>query len=110
MTICSSPVPDDFPREFLGSVRGAHPKLLVRKIGDSYVGGLTDEELAERYEMCRDLVEQLIGYAQRKRAEHPEWTLELLLDRLHHGLRLKPWGLSEAEIRWIVLRVARVFA
>jgi hypothetical protein len=105
----TTPVPDDFPREVLASVSGAQPKLLVRKIGEEYIGGLTDEELAQRYELCRDLVDQLTAYAQRKHAEHPEWTLEVLFDRLRNGVRVKRWGLSEAEIQWIVLRVAAAF-
>lgn len=94
-------VPPDFPRgDPRGAVAGAQPKLLVRIEGDQYVAGLTDEELQERYEMCADLVRQLVPYAQRKRLHAGD------AQKLKNGLKAKDWGLTIQEIDWVVGKVA----
>jgi len=96
-------VPDDFPRDPRpGAVPGAQPKLLLRKAGDAFVSGWTDEERALRYDVCADLVAQLIPYVRRKHAANPAWSRAEFESRLAAGIRAKPWRLTEPEIRWLV--------
>lgn len=101
----STKIPEDFPRSpHAGAVPGAHPKLLLRRVGDTFVSGWTDEELAQRYDVCADLLTQLIPYARRKREANPEWGRAEFERRLAAGIRAKPWGLTEPEINWILRR------
>jgi hypothetical protein len=74
----------------------------MRKIGEKFVSGWTDEELAMRYDVCADLVTQLIPYARRKSEANPAWGCIAMERRLAAGIRAKPWDLSEPEINWIV--------
>lgn len=102
-------IPEDFPRgPQAGAVAGAQPKLLLRKIGEAFVSGWTDEELALRYDVCADLVAQLIPYARRKLEANPAWSREELESRLAAGIRAKPWGFTEPEIGWMVRRACGV--
>jgi len=103
MTLTS--IPKDFPREpSPGAAPGAHPKLVLRKAGDTFSAGWTEEELALRYEVCADLVTQLVPYARRKFEANPDWGREGLERRLAAAIRAKPWELTESEIRWLVGR------
>lgn len=99
--------PADFPRDQpIGAVPGAQPKSLARKIDGKYVVGLTAEELYARYDMCFDLVNQLVDYGARKRREHPEWTLEVLLDKLQKGVAARrDFGLSADEQAWVLSKL-----
>jgi hypothetical protein len=100
-------IPANFPRGLLpGSVPGAQPKLLVRKVGDKYLAGMTDEECEQRYEICIDLSQQLISYCRRKQEMKPEWSTGDILRETSQGIRSKNWDLSEAEILWTMERVA----
>jgi hypothetical protein len=102
-----SKVPDDFPRDPPpGAVPGAQPKLLVRKVGETFVSGWTEEEIAQRYEVCADLVTQLIPYVRRKQEANPTWSREELERRLAAGIRAK-WNFSEPEISWMVRHACR---
>lgn len=101
-------IPADFPRGLLpGSVPGAQPKLLVRKVGEKYLTEMTDEECEQRYEICKDLSQQLILYCRRKQEEKPEWSTGDILRKISQGIRSKNWDLSEAEIIWTMERVAQ---
>ena len=101
-------IPADFPCGFLpGSVPGAQPKLLVRKVGDKYLAGMTDEECEQRYEICIDLSQQLILYCRRKQAEKPEWSTGDILRKISQGIRSKNWDISEAEIIWTMKQVTQ---
>lgn len=101
-------VPDSFPREpCLGAVPGAQPKVLVRKAGDIFVAGQTESERRERYEICLDLVQQLLPYCQRKRVEKPACSIEDIVDNTHHAITEKNWDFSGAEIQWVMARVAQ---
>ena len=98
-------IPEDFPRgPQAGAVPGAQPKLLLRKVGDTFVSGWTEEERALRYDVCADLAAQLIPYARRKFEANPDWGREGLERRLVAGIRAKPWGFTEPEINWLVQR------
>ena len=83
------------------------PKLLVRKVGDLYVAGQTQAERLARYEICLDLVQQLLPYCRRKKTEKPAWSVQDIVDKTHQAIRSKNWGLSEAEIQWAVAQVAQ---
>ena len=101
----STTIPEDFPRDlWLGTVPGTQPKLLLRKVGDTFVSEPTEEELARRYDVCADLVAQLIPYAGQKVEANPDWSREELAVRLAAGIRAKGWGFTEPEISWMVRR------
>jgi hypothetical protein len=96
-------IPADFPRSpILGALPGSQPKLLARKIGDRFVSGWTEEETALRYNVCADLVTQLIPYARRKLDANPAWGRDGLERRLVARIRAKDWELTDAEIYWVV--------
>lgn len=98
-------IPADFPRDpHPGALTGAMPKLPARKIGDAYIVGLTDEELAQRYDVCHDLVTQLVAYCQRKLGENPDWSQQQAYERTKKGLVSKQhsWNLSAREVDWIL--------
>jgi len=101
-------VPDSFPCEpCFGAVPGEQPKVLVRKAGNIYVAGQTQIERRERYEICLDLVQQLLPYCQRKRVEKPAWSMQDIVDKTHHAIRGKNWDFSGAEIEWVMTQVAQ---
>lgn len=99
--------PEDFPRDqSMGAVTGVHPKLLVRKLGDSYRSGLTEEELYVRYDVCFDLVNQLVDYCHRKTAERPEWSQHELLQKVRKAVASRvEWDFSPAEIEWMMKKL-----
>lgn len=99
-------VPHDFPRPpLLAAIAGAQPKLPARVLDDAYVVGLTPEELHERFELCQDLVDQLVPYCRRKRLERPEWSQGQLLSKVGAAIRGKGWDVSEPELQWVLGRV-----
>ena len=100
--------PSDFPKDqALGAVSGVQPKLTVRKVGDTYVHGLTAEELYERYDACVDLVNQLSDYCQRKLDADPNWRPEDLLQRVRTAVEGRnDWDFSQGEVDWTIRHVA----
>ena len=99
-------IPDDFPHHpDLLALSGAHPKIGVRLDDGKYVSGYTPAEREQRYDVCADLVAQLVRYYERKMSQPPARTKKQLLDLLAEALRQKGWGLSSAEIEWCVGRV-----
>ncbi|QUN27714.1 hypothetical protein KB879_27250 [Cupriavidus sp. KK10] len=102
-------IPEDFPRDLHpAGLAGVQAKLAARKVGDQYVVGLTDEELAQRYDVCQDLVSQLTAYCKRKQAEQPAWSAAQVFERAKTGLLRKQgaWGVSAPEVAWIMRHVA----
>jgi hypothetical protein len=83
---------------------GAEAKLLLRKVGSTFVSGWTEEELVLRYDVSEDLVTQLIPYARRKLEANPDWGRKDFERRLAAGIRAKPWGFTDPEIAWMVRR------
>ncbi|CAG2156684.1 hypothetical protein LMG31506_05784 [Cupriavidus yeoncheonensis] len=101
-------VPDDFPRDpFPASLAGTQAKVAARRINGRCVVGLTDDERAERYAMCLDLVEQLVAYCRRKALEQPTRSPNELLDWVERGVRNKQavWQLGGPEVDWIVAQM-----
>ena len=96
------PLPVDFPRtSSQGAISGAQPKLLLRKVGDTYQAGPTDDEVHERYLVCDDLAEQLAAYTSRKMTANT-WSLQTALSKVEAGVLKKVdsglWDLSTAEV------------
>lgn len=103
-------VPEDFPRQgHLVSLGGAQPKLAVRLIDGVYVGGLTPEEVEVRYDICADLVNQLVAYTRRKHLQFPDDPIADVLQRVDASVRNKGWDLSAAEIDWCIKKVSESF-
>jgi hypothetical protein len=99
-------VPPDFPRApLLAALAGAQPKLPARSVDGQYVVGLTPQELQARFDMCQELIEQLVPYCRRKQAERPDWSQEELLSKVATAIRSKDWSISEPELQWIVGQV-----
>ncbi len=106
------PLPVDFPRPpSQGAISGAQPKLLLRKIGDMYQAGPTDDEVYERFVVCDDLAEQLAAYASRKMTANA-WSLETAVTRVEAGVRKKVhsgiWDFSTAEVTWTMDRTRQI--
>jgi len=61
----------------------------------------------ERYEICEDLANHLVGHAQIQ--HHTEVPVESeILRRIHAGLAVPESGVSPAEAGWIVQRLAEL--
>jgi len=107
-------IPEDFPRrQNLGAVSGVQPKLLVRPNGERYEEASTEEACWARYDICEDLVQQLVPYTTRKMFEN-SWTLEDALPRIEAAVSKKvhscQWDFSVAEVGWIMKRVREVLS
>lgn len=101
-------IPEDFPRSpHPSAVSGFQLKVPVRLVDGQFVDGWTDDELNARFDACSDLVEQLSAYSRRKLTELPGATPENLLPRVRRGVAGKGWDLTEAELDWIMKRVAK---
>ncbi len=103
-------VPDDFPREpTISSVAGSHPKVAVRfdNVSGLYAAsGPSDEQVAERYGMCADLVAQLVAKCQANRETKYATLSEVqILERLLGQLNGTGWG-TEAEMAWVIRHTA----
>lgn len=99
-------IPASFPRDpWPVAISGAQSKLAARLIDGRYIVGITNAELVERYEMCEDLVQQLLVYCKRKQEEHPEWSREVLLQKVEKSARAKGWDISPIEITWLIARL-----
>lgn len=108
-------IPEDFPRELgPGTVGGYRPKVLLRRMSDQLVSGLTDEERSRRYDACEDLVQQLASYVRRKRAENPSQSLRDALSKVESDVMRKvssgQWDVSSAEVIWIMKHVRALLA
>ena len=108
------PVPDDFPREhFVSAVAGSQPKVAVRfdmASGLYTAGGPSDEQVAERYDTCTDLVEQLVAKCRKNRiTKYAELTEAQILERLLAQLLGTGWG-TKAEMQWVVRQTAAELA
>jgi uncharacterized protein (DUF2252 family) len=106
------PLPVDFPRtSSQGAISGAQPKLLLRKVGDTYQAGPTDDEVHERYLVCDDLAEQLAAYTSRKMTANT-WSLQTALSMVEAGVLKKVdggiWDFSTEEVAWTMERTRQI--
>lgn len=101
--------PLDFPRQqSFSALSGAQPKLSVVKIdGRYYLDQPDEDEIYQRYDVCADLVNQLIAYCERKKQPSHSW--EALLNAVAHSLSQKPWGLNAEENAWIMKKLQAHF-
>jgi hypothetical protein len=100
-------VPEDFPASVpAGTVAGAQPKVGVREEEGAFTNNGVAAR-AERYDICQDLVNQLVAYTEHKRAEKPDNEVGKLVTQVLAQVRKKQfgWGLSPAEAEWISMRV-----
>lgn len=98
-------VPEDFPRDVTpASMAGARPKLAGRLIDGKFVVGLTEEERFERWDICEDLAQQLVGVVHREASKYPENSREETLDRVRSGVEGKQWTYA-VETNWLMARL-----
>lgn len=99
-------IPDDFPRQAdAAALSGAQPKIAVRLVDGKYTSGYTQAELETRYDVCADLVTQLVAYYHRKQLQQPDRAPDELFTRIEEALGQKGWGLTTAEIAWCMRQV-----
>jgi len=102
-------IPDDFPREVaVASLSGAQPKVAVQLDADSgrYFNGPTAEDVQERYEVCEDLVIQLVAKCRSNRGtKYSHLSEPQILERLFAQLLGTSWG-SRSEMAWVIRRTA----
>lgn len=102
-------IPDDFPRDHVvASLSGAQPKLSVRLDAgsDKYVSTQADADVQERYEVCADLVAQLVAKCRANRVtKYAALSETQILERLLSQLLGTSWG-SPAEMAWVIRATA----
>jgi hypothetical protein len=102
-------IPDDFPRgEVVASLADAQPKLSVRLDANSgkYVSTRTDSYVQERYEVCADLVSQLVEKCRANRAtKYAAMSEAQIMERLLAQLLGTSWG-SPGEMAWVIRATA----
>lgn len=105
-------VPDDFPAPApFGVVPGTQPKVGAREGDGAFTNGSVDTR-AVRYEICQDLVNQLVAYIEYRRLERVDDSVFKLVAQVSTQVRKKQfgWRLSPAEADWISNRVKAHFA
>jgi hypothetical protein len=110
-SFCPVDVPEDFPESVPpGTVAGAQPKVGVREEDGVFTNDGTSAR-AGRYDICQDLVHQLVAYAEHKRTAKPNEQFSKLLAQVLSQVHKKQfgWGLSPAEAGWIAGRVKAHF-
>lgn len=98
-------VPEDFPVTAAPSaIAGAQPKMnLVEEGGRFYAPGTSSGEVMAAFEMCDDLVSQMVPYCQRKLATYED-NQEATVKAALKGLLAKRWC-TDAQCVWIMRRV-----
>jgi hypothetical protein len=98
-------VPEDFPVTAVPSaVAGAQPKMnLVEEGGKFYAPGTSPGEVMAAFQMCDDLVSQMVPYCQRKLATHED-NQEATVKAALQGLQAKRWC-TDTQCVWIMRRV-----
>lgn len=99
-------VPHDFPITPVPSaLSGAQPKLsLVEENGKFYAPGTSPSEISQAFEVCDDLVTQMVPYCQRKLTAFGGDQIETA-KAAFQGLLNKNWCTPE-QSAWIMLKVA----
>lgn len=102
-------IPADFPREpVIAGLSGAQPKLAVRVdiVSGKYVNGPIEQDVQERYEVCADLVTQLVAKCHANRdSKYAHLSEAQILERLLAQLLATDWG-TAAQMRWVIRRAA----
>ena len=64
---------------------------------------MTEEERFERFDLCEDLVENLVPHCMRHRPSYPDDAS--LLQRVRFGVNQKGWDITPAELNWVIQQV-----
>jgi hypothetical protein len=100
-------VPDDFPHERMPAVvPGVQTKVGAVLSRGRYVLE-SDEERAERYEICEDLAHQLLPKVRADAAKHPGHTLDETLERVRKAVAGNGW-VSREELQWLMRRLTQL--
>lgn len=101
-----SGIPADLPIAAIPSaLSGAHPKMsLVEEDGKFYAPGTSPSEVATTFEVCEDLVVQMLPYCERKLAVF-QGDQEAMLRAVFQSLLSKKWC-TELQSEWIVQKTA----
>ncbi len=97
-------VPEDFPvTATVSAVSGAQPKMnLVEEGGRFYAPGTSPGEVLAAFQMCDDLVSQMVPYCQRKLPTY-EGNQDATVKAALKGLLAKRWC-TDAQCVWIMRR------
>ena len=96
-------IPGNFPRDcWTDSPSGELPKLHLRRVDGRYLAGLSEAERRKRFDVCSELLEELIPYAQKEQAEQSDWATIAILQKIGRSIEAKKGVQSRAEIEWIV--------
>jgi len=98
-------VPEDFPVTASPSaITGVQPKMsLVEEGGKFYAPGTSPSEVVAAFQMCDDLVSQMVPYCERKLATF-EGNQEATVKAAVKGMLAKRWC-TDAQCVWIMRRV-----
>lgn len=97
-------IPDDFPRERIPAVvPGVQTKVGVVLSRGRYVLQ-TDEQRAERYDVCEGLAHQLVPKALADAVKHASHTHDETLERVHKAIAGRHWA-SPEELHWLMSRL-----
>lgn len=101
-----SGIPADFPIAAIPSaLSGAHPKMsLIEEDGKFYAPGTSPSEVATAFEVCEDLVVQMVPYCERKLAAF-QGDQEATLRAVFRSLLSKNWC-TDLQSEWIVQKTA----
>lgn len=101
-----SGVPADFPIAAIPSaLSGANPKMsVVEEDGKFYTPGTSPSEVAAAFEVCADLVVQMVPYCERKLASF-QGDQEATLRAVFRSLVNKKWC-TDLQSEWIVRKTA----
>ena len=101
-----SGIPADFPIAAIPSaLSGVHPKMsLIEEDGKFYAPGTSPSEVAAAFEVCEDLVVQMVPYCERKLATF-YGDQESTLKAVFQSLLKKKWCTAE-QSEWIVRKTA----
>lgn len=101
-----SGIPADFPIAAIPSaLSGAHPKMsLVGEDGKFYAPGTSPSEVATAFEVCEDLVVQMVPYCERKLASF-QGDEKAALRAVYRSLLSKKWC-TDSQSEWIVQKTA----
>lgn len=102
-------VPQDFPVDFmLGSVSGAQPKSLARKIGERFVVGPTDEEVLERWLSVEDTAQRLASDTlQGMKIGEIKFLMSHYIG-IERSIMATGWDLTPNERAWLMRRISQL--
>lgn len=95
-------IPGDFPIEpVLSAIGGAQAKMnLTQESGTFYAPGTSPSEVARAFDLCDDLVPQMVAYCERK-LEAFGGDRAAVLRAAYQGLLNKRWCSAE-QSKWVM--------